>query len=377
MDELNSVIGHLIEVLASGRDRYDKASGLQCDTILGCKTGRQPLLLSTTHPLQKETPAFNTKQTHYDSEKMLVCELRGALSSSAGGRESVPSVRANMGCGIVAALFGVMQELFEDKMPWVQVHMTKEKIAGMTEEDIRITPEFRAALDHMDYFADRLRGSGIRVYPLDIQGAFDTAHLVLGDDIFYEMYDDPPFVHHLLDLSAAAVCLAQDECLKRIKGSDHEVAHYNSLVLPRSTGAIKLSEDTSTLLSRDQIHEFVVPYIRRIFAHTGGGYIHYCGINPHLYEAVINEPGVAAINFGNPEKHDMEKVLRDCAERGIFYYGSVPKAGDEDTCDYFRRLIKAAARDGRIYLLLQYGCSPGDIDPVSEKWDRTAAEYLF
>lgn len=376
MGELIPIIERLIDTLAGGRDRYDAAAKLQCDTILGCKTGRQPLLVSASHPLQSEIPVFTSKQIHYDSEKMLVYELRGALAASAGGREAVPSVRSNMGCGIVPALFGVMQELYDDKMPWVQHHMKKEQIAVMTADDIKVTPEFRAALDHMDYFADKLRGSGVRLYPMDIQGAFDTAHLVLGDDIFYEMYDDPPFVHHLLDLSVAAICLAQDECLKRIDRADAEVTHYNSLALPRSAGGIKLSEDTSTLLSKDQIKEFVMPYIRKILDHTGGGYIHYCGINPHLYEAVINESRVTAINFGNPEKHDMEKVLRDCAERGIFYYGSVPKPGDENPSEYFTRLVKAAGRDGRIYLLLQYSCAPDDIASISAEWDRITTEYM-
>jgi hypothetical protein len=326
--------------------------------------------------MQREIPVYNMRQIHYDSEKMLVCELRSALSASAGGREAVPSVRSNMGCGIVPGLFGVMQELFDDKMPWVQHHMKKEEIAKMTLSDIKITPEFSAALGHMDYFSEKLRPSGMRLYPMDIQGAFDTAHLVLGDDIFYEMYDDPPFVHHLLELSAAAVCLAYDECLKRIDRAASEVTHYNSLALPRSTGGIKLSEDTSTLLSKDQIGEFVMPYIRKIFDRTGGGYIHYCGKNPHLYNAVINEPRVTAINFGNPEKHDMEQVLRDCAARGIFYYGSVPRNGSETAEEYFTRLVNAAHRDGRIYLLLQYGCTDADKIPVGAAWDRVTSEYL-
>lgn len=375
MEDIEAIY-RITDTLAAGRERYDAAAKCQCDTILGYKTGRQPLLVTAPHPMQREIPVYNMRQTHYDSEKMLVCELRSALSASAGGREAVPSVRSNMGCGIVPALFGVMQDLFDDKPPWVQHHLKKEEIAGMQLSDIKITPEFSAALGHMDYFSDKMRGSGVRIYPMDIQGAFDTAHLVLGDGIFYEMYDDPPFVHHLLELSAAAVCLAQDECLGRIDRAANEVTHYNSLALPRSTGGIKLSEDTATLLSKDQIDEFVMPYIRKIFNHTGGGYIHYCGKNPHLYKAVINEPRVTAINFGNPDKHDMEQVLRDCAARGIFYYGSVPKCGGETAEAYFARLAEAAHRDGKIYLLLQYGCAEADIIPVGAAWDRVTSDYI-
>ena len=88
-----------------------------------------------------------------------------------------------------------------------------------------------------------------------------------------------------------------------------------------------------------------------------------------MYKAVTNEPRVTAINFGNPEKHDMEQVLRDCASRGIFYYGSVPKKAGETPEDYFSRIVPAAHRDGRIYLLLQYSWPKPTDSRVSDAWE--------
>ena len=370
---MNDSIERMICELSLWKNEYDRRAGVMCDAFLGRGDGKPLLLLSSGHAMQREIAGYNPKDIHFDSDKMLQNELRAALSVQVAGSAAVPSVRANMGCGIVPALFGVLPELFEDKMPWVQKHLTKEEISDMTVADIKITPEFRQALDHMEYFTQVLRGSGVRVYPVDIQGAFDTAHIVYGDDIFYQIYDDPEFVHHLLKLSTAAALLAFDECTKRIDGSDDMVAHYNALVMPASNGAIKLSEDTSTLISKAQIEEFVMPYIREIFDATGGGYIHYCGYNEHLYDAVIDESRAWAFNFGNPDKHDMEAVLRDMALREQFYYGPIPEKKGEARSDYFSRLIEASVMEnGKSNLMLCYICRPEDAETVVAEFNRAA-----
>ena len=148
----------------------------------------------------------------------------------------------------------------------------------------------------MAFMAEKLDETGCMVYPMDLQGAFDTAHLVYGDEIFYDLYDDPDFVHHLLDLCCEAIVMGMEECFKVIPDSESKIAYYNNLVMPREIGGIKTSEDTSTLLSKEHIDEFVVPYLERILKHFGGGYVHYCGSNPYLFEAVMANPYVKGIN---------------------------------------------------------------------------------
>lgn len=373
---MERVISEAVALLARGRERYDRAAESQCAAFHHEPT-RQPLLLSA--PLcgsQLDLPSFNYLEIHNDREKMMISELRAALAAMNGGREAVPSLRANMGCGIVPSLFGVLPRLFADKMPWVKEHLPKGLLAEMKPDDLKITPEFQMALDHMDYMRERLSGSGVRIYPVDIQGAFDTAHIVLGDDIFYEMYDDPDFVHHLLDLSCHAIALALRECRARMPGSEREMPHYNALVMPRDLGGLKLSEDTPTLLSRAQIEEFVVPYMRRALREAGGGYVHYCGRNPHLYEAVMNEPLAHALNFGNPEKHDMTQVLRDCAARGKLYYGGVAQKSGALDGNEIARLLRASRADGRLHLLLAHSCPCDEAERVGDQWDQAVEDAL-
>lgn len=362
----------LLHRLSGGQEQYEHA--VRAQERLWLRKGGAALLL---HCALNETeadayPAYNPKEIHYDTDKMLANGLRDALTCMKGGREAAPSIRANMGCGIVASFFGITADLFEDKLPWVTTHLPKEQLLDMTADDLVITPEFRMAMDHMAYLANALDGTGVRVFPVDIQGAFDTAHLVYGDDIFYEVYDDPEFVHHLMDLSCTAAERAFDECLRMIPGSERAIAHYNSYAIPRALGGLKISEDTSTLLCPAHIDEYIAPAMHRLLAHAGGGYVHYCGKNAHLYEAVMAEPLCHGLNFGNPEKHDMEAVLADCAKSGRIFQGAIPRRDGESWDAFFNRML-AASFDGRqLHVLIQISCREDTRQEIADAFDRAA-----
>ena len=378
MQSCKDAIERMKDYLAQDAARYDGACDAQRDVFYHRQVKDHPLLLSSALPPEfADYPRFTYKEIHYDKEKMLYNGLLDALSAQAGGRESVPSVRANMGCGIVPALFGLVQDLFDDKMPWLQHHLKPDQIQEMTAADLSITSQFQQALDHMEYMADMLRDTGVRVYPLDIQGAFDTAHLVMGDEIFYQMFDDPELVHHLMDMCCDAIAIAYRECLKRMPGSDVTVTHYNYLAIPRELGGIKLSEDTSTLLSPSAIDEFVKPYMHRALENAGGGYIHYCGRNDALLEAVLEEPLAYGLNFGNPDKHDMAEVLTQCAAHGKLFVGGMPQLENETVRDFMKRVAGASSKDGVCYLLLtQYACEDQKKEYCAA-WDEACEEAVY
>jgi len=276
-----------------------------------------------------------------------------------------------MGCGIIPSLFpGIVSTIFDDgKMPWVTSHLSRDEIRGLREKDIVLTDEFKLALEHMVYIAGHVRGTGAYVFPLDIQGPFDVAHIVFGDPIFYAMYDEPQLVHHLLDLSCCAIELGFLECLKLIPGSDKAVAHYNDVAIPRSCGGIKISEDTSTIISPAHIDEFVIPYTRRVLDFAGGGYIHYCGKNEHLFNSFLGLEKVYGMNLGNPDMHNMEDILRQTAQAGKLYYGHAIMNEGEIAADYFKRMRKAATVDGKTRLLLAYETGYDKKDEVIAAWE--------
>jgi len=279
---------------------------------------------SVDTPWAARLPNYDLREIHWDSEKMLVSQLKGALGVALSDSDGVPSVRANMGCGLVGGLFGLEQRVFPDKMPWLLERLSKEQILALEPGEFTVTDEYRRALEHMRYMKDMLQGTGIEVFPFDLQGPVDSAHLLYGDEFFYALYDDPDFVDHLLDLVHAALLRLMQDCFGIMQPGEH-VPHYNGLVLP-ANAPLKISEDTSTLLGREHILRYCVPRTKALLEHFGGGYIHYCGSNPHLYEAVTQHIQPLGLNLGNREKHDMAAVLRDLAGRGMFYYGQCDEA---------------------------------------------------
>jgi hypothetical protein len=100
--------------------------------------------------------------------------------------------------------------------------------------------------------------------------------------------------------------------------------------------------------------------------------VHFCGHNLHLLEALLGMENVRGLNFGNPEKYNMEEVLRRIAKAGKVYYGGIPRNNDEDHRAYFSRLY-AAATDSRgccRLLLVMNASSQEQAEEIRAAWNE-------
>jgi len=370
---MNEHVYKIREFISERKPLFDCGVRRQTAVWNGEVPDSQPLLLSCRPDKQwfDSIPDFNTKEIHFDTEKMITGGFKFMLSSANGGREAVPSIRAHMGCGIFPTLFDLTQMLFDDKMPWLLEHLDKKTILHMGPEDLKPGDEFKAALEHMVKMKELVEGTGAYVFPLDLQSPFGTAHLVYGDALFFDLYDDPAFVQHLLDLSCECLKIGMTECMKAMNDSDKMIAHYNNLIIPRTKGGLKISEDTATLVSKDAIEEFVLPYQRKLLEYFGGGYVHYCGKNDRLFDALLKEPLVYGINFGNPEKHDMDLVLQRISEAGKLYYGESNKKPEESYYEYFLRTLRSSKK-GKLHKLLLCCNAPNEQirDEMISDWEK-------
>ena len=370
----------VIDYIKTNDSYIVKAIDLQCSIWRGEKTNMPPLALSCwlTEEQNSWLPYYNYKEIHFDNEKMFCNGLRDVLSVINGNYGAVPSMRANMGCGIIPSLFGPQQRLFEDIMPWLVDHVKKENIKYNYDFIINDSLEFFAAMDHMDFMTGILRENDLTgkvfIYPLDLQGPVDTAHLIYGDDFFYDLYDDPEFVQRLLKVSCEAVYFAMNECFTRIEKSDEFVAHYNYLIIPASMGGMKISEDTTTLLSPDLIDEFARPHLHNMLDFFNGGYVHYCGKNDYLLKVLFDEPLVRGINFGNPEKQDIVKILENCCKTGKIYVGRLPMNSGESYFDYFSRILEPSYNKeiGSFHIIPEFSCNLNERGNVIGEFERAA-----
>jgi hypothetical protein len=194
-----------------------------------------PLVISGRVPagLGDDLPKFSLKEAYYDPSKMLWNALPGLFTSALSPGDSIPSIRADMGCGIFPTLLGATNSVFDEIRPWITGHIDKQTLSRLQPDDIDVyAGDFGRGLEYMAYFRAKLAGRAY-VYTMDVQGPIDTAHQVYGDQIFYDFHDDPPFVHHLLELCTEAIIKGIRAC-KQVNGEPLDCAyHYNQIYATR------------------------------------------------------------------------------------------------------------------------------------------------
>lgn len=363
LPEMRFVEAELLPMLREQSGKYQAGIDKQLRQWKG-EAGNCSLLLNVTDvPEAALLPDYDNYEIHYDPEKMFISQLKGALSTAMAKGDGVPSVRANVGCGALCTLYGgLKQTFFTDKMPWLQEHLTLEEIEEIAVDQLQESAEFKAGLEQMRFMKEMLKGTGIELYPMDLQGPIDVAHLLMGDVFFYDLYDEPELVHKALEMAVAADIYGMEKCFEIIQPTDH-VCHYNGLVLPGAT-PLKVSEDTSTLLCKEHLLEYMKPYTEKLLAHFGGGYIHYCGNNQHLLEIIPTVKKCIGLNFGNPERHDPKRVIGDLHRAGMIYYGNFSQLSLEEHLKVARR------QDGRYPVIITASCKMEEQDRILEQFHK-------
>jgi len=330
------------EILEKGKQRQQAIGRNE-------NTDYLPLLLSnTTVPEkkkycqpEKDYCQYNFKEQFYDRRKMLFEQLWELLSAARGRSDTQLSVSARMGAGFLPTVFGLKQGIFEDKDPWLQERLSKEEIGQLNLddlEDINRKGLMTKALDYIDYFRDQLEGKA--VVCIDYTwGPFSLAHLIRGDDIFTDLYDDSKFVHHLMEVSTQLYIKALS-LLKEAVGEPKESGYSNNFYM--SNSGVWSNEDTAVLLSPSQLEKFVFPYLRKAYKPFGGAIIHFCGRADYLLDSLLELPEIKGINLGEPnwQKLSYTQIMHKLLAKGKTYYGSWPKKEREDTKSYFKRILE-------------------------------------
>jgi uroporphyrinogen-III decarboxylase len=360
------IVEDLREVYVVDRERIALAQKRQAAVFRGERPDRWPVMLhGGLTDEQKRIPTPNLQEAFNDVDMMLCQQLRGACSAANSNSDAVPSVRGNYGVGVLLATLGLEQMTFPDKMPWPQEHLSKEQIADLSVDDIELQGTFARALDYMRRHMAIMKGEPA-VYCMDTQGPFDLAHLVMGDEIYYAMHDDPELVHHLLEF-CLALSIRAHELMKAISGEgQNECYHSNSLYADNL--GIRICEDTTALISPDAMQTFALPYTRRLAQHFGGAWVHYCGRNDHLTRFCCEMPEIRAINFGlipgHLHDHPFEADMQRCAATGTVLFGNWPRFAGESGKDYLQRMYAWAERG---VLIPQVGAALDGEEPMSSR----------
>lgn len=260
------------------------------------------LPLSTACNVEAECPGYTIPEIHESMEAMLFNQLLACVPVVLAGDSCLPMIRANYGVGTIPSLFGCKCEIVGNNMPWVHPLESKEQIKKVISRGVPdLLGGYGARIEQTHaYYKEMLADypkcrKYIPIHHSDVQGPFDVAHLIWGNEIYYELYDEPELVHALLEVVSDTLIAFLDRELTRIGSRrDGYCPRGNDLF----KGNVTLCDDTSVNLSREMYVETSLVYNRKVAQHFGGAGLHFCGRADHWLEDLMEEESIQSVNFG-------------------------------------------------------------------------------
>jgi len=279
---------------------------------------------------------YDLKEQFYDKEKMLTEYLWDLIARGRCKSDAQLSIRPNHGCVLLPSVFNVEYHVFPDKPPWLTQHLSIEQITNQSLSNIGERGIFPMVSEFMRYFKKELKDRAQPYLP-NLAGPFDLAHLLRGTDIFLDMYDNSTSVFKIMEKTTEAFMKA-NIFFKKVINEPLTSGVYDAVYL--ANGGVRVTEDSSILLSPNMWNKFVKPFIREALKPFGGGVVHFCGKNEPLLDALLSIPEVKGINLGNPEMYDYESTIKKFITTGKVYCGtSWPRGKNESVNDYFSRIL--------------------------------------
>jgi hypothetical protein len=311
MDKLDALLDSIEEHL--DEEHVRRTEQLHLDAMAYRPVPHLPLTL--VYPPEEVVP-FPYEEAFDDPEKMLFNELVRTVGGTSTWNsvrlkdDFPPHIRSNHGIGILSSLFGARCRIINNNMPWVE-HMEPGELRKAASKGV---PDLDRALgkrvfETHHFYLEKLKGYPkcfrcVRITQPDLQSPFDIAHLLIGNDVFFAVVDEPDLVHELLAVVTDTYIAFRRkvEPLLTDRAGDDAVYLHGCLF----GGKVLLKDDTAIInLSQEMHRSFSKVYNDRIFEAFLGGSMHYCGLSRTWAHEAIGTPWLRGINFGNPEMQNL------------------------------------------------------------------------
>jgi len=381
--DANALLDRICEMVAARIDprRVADARRRQADMFAWRESDYIPITFGREVEEAKDLPSFDWREQFYDPAKSLYMQMKGVLSSAVSEADNVPGVRADTGVVNCMSIFGAGFDVPAHTKPVVNRPVPKERLAEFeVPEDISALGVMPRMVEHMEHHLAVLRRWGlaelVSVHHCDQQGPFDIAAGARGHEIFVDLYEDPDFVHALMD-KCVDVYVKVSRLCKRINGEPLDGGNASGVWL--TNGGVRMCGDSDILIGAEMHRQFVAPYEQKALAPFGGGWMHYCGgargyrrpEGLHLHEVYAGIEGLRGLNWTTAG--DWLAELRRLRGLGLVHFGTCDRETGEALEDWFRRVL--GAYDRRRGLVFQaLGFADGEADRAAEAWRRAQDE---
>jgi hypothetical protein len=254
-----------------------------------------------------------------------------------------------------AAWFGAEVRFYEGEVPDTVPFLTDDRKNLLFSRGLPdpLGGIMRKNLDYAEFFA-RKRAAGyehagrpinrINIAAMGTDGPFTAAANLRGaTSICIDIYEDPDYVHRLLDYITQATILR----IKTLRALRNE---------PFKTRSVGFADDSIALLSKEAYREFVLPYHRKFvetFGEGGPHSIHLCGDSTRHFPMLRDELNIQSFDTGFPVDFGW---LRKALGPDVTIYGGprVPLLRDgtpEQVRDEVERVCQSGIMQGGKFVL--------------------------
>jgi len=240
--------------------------------------------------------------------------LRAELDNLRGHLEieddRVPTARVQFGTAQVAAAFGCKLTIPTNSLPAAASHPLASARDVYSMEMPKLEAGWYGKLaEWTEVYRDNLP-EGVHIQHPDIQSPFNNAHLVRGNDILTDFFDDPDAVCALLDLIADYTIKLVPWLKKMISDDPDWFFDWGAMW----KGVARISNCSMHMISPEFYRRFVLPRDIRLMRAIGGGRVHYCGTAGEVIRAFFENPEISGLDYDS-QYHDLWELSAVAPER--------------------------------------------------------------
>lgn len=236
---------------------------------------------------------------------MLRSELDALRPHLEIGDDRVPTVRVQFGTAQVAAAFGCPIVIPPDNLPAVggRVLANARDVYKMGVPDIN-AGWYGKLWQWQALWLDNLP-EGVHIQHPDIQSPFNSSHLIRGNDIMTDFYDDPEALGRLLDLVTDFMIKAMGHARAMITTDNEWFFDWFALW----KGAARISNCSMHMIRPQFYRDHVFARDIRFFEAMGGGRMHYCGSPDSVIDDFFKVPLITGLDY-DPQYHNLWSLAR-------------------------------------------------------------------
>lgn len=237
--------------------------------------------------------SYTWEEMLVDPYKMFKNELDKLKQHIEINDDNVLSTRVNFGTAQIAAAFGCDMYIPPNNLPCAKNHILTD-INNVY--DLK-KPSFKTGwypkLEQFTKFYLENMPEHVNIQLPDIQSTFNNSHLIRGNDVIFDFFDEPDKLEYLLDLVTDYMLELTDYLNKMINHKDGWFFDWGAMW----KGNGRISNCTVHLISPKMYEDYILKRDKRFLEGINSGRMHYCGAHTEVIKSFIKESFITGLDF--------------------------------------------------------------------------------